>query len=102
MKLRKRKGGKVRVQIHVRFKRPSGMKITAEFLKELVEEWAETGETPTGVEITPVVWSGPGRREKRAVDAHEIDEVRDKLVRRVVQRAYISYRPVLGKDKANG
>lgn len=95
---RQKKSGPVRVQVHIKIRKPRGVTFTAEFMRKVVEEWAETGKTPAGIEITPVQWSGPGRKTKSTSDEFEIAEVRERLIRRVVRQSVFRAVPKVGKD----
>lgn len=46
----------VSLQLAIKIQKPKGVKITRAFLDEVVREWADSGETPSGIDIRIIDW----------------------------------------------
>lgn len=70
----------VSLQLEIRVRVPKGFSLSREFLDQVVREWAEEGDTPSGIEVRIVDW----KRGGRAYKATDQDDARAKF-RRLLQ-----------------
>lgn len=68
----------VALQLSIRASVPKGYRLTRELLDEAVREWAESGESPDGMEISVTSWKTL-RRGKVVVPPGESDEARERF-----------------------
>jgi hypothetical protein len=65
------------IQLHLRIRKPKGIKITRELLQSAVDRFIETGEETPGITITGVVWI-KGEREYPYSDPEQFQEILSK------------------------
>ncbi len=54
----------VALQLAITVRKPKGVKLTRDFLDEVVREWADSGDEPTGIKIRIIDWK---RNDRPAV-----------------------------------
>lgn len=71
----------VRVQIQMRILTREGQRALDKFGRQrIIFDWSATGATPSGIEITSVIWDNYKRHHKRsATDAESIEQARASL-----------------------
>lgn len=83
----------LRIEFHLRIKKPKRAKLTAALIREMIVYWVETGEQPGGVEIDAVTWQHTGKPEKRAdQDSGDLEEVRQNMLKRFIYSIPFSVR----------
>jgi hypothetical protein len=83
----KKKGKKdtLKIEFHLRIKKPEKAKLTAQLIREMIVYWVETGEEPGGVEIAAVTWQHTGKAERRAdQDSGDLEGVRVNMLKRFI------------------
>lgn len=73
----------LRIEFAVRVAHPNSVQLTPKFLNEAVAQWAFTGVSPLGVEVSQVSWTRDGRESRQARGADSIEDVRQRLISRL-------------------
>jgi hypothetical protein len=76
----KGKAQTIKIEFHVRIKKPPRVNLPAKTVKEMVTWWVETGDDPGGVEILAVTWERGGKL-KRA-EGGDMETVRENMLKR--------------------
>jgi hypothetical protein len=80
-----RKIHSLRVEVLVKIRKPPNVTVTDKFLREALEYWIETGQSPRGIEFHQCIWTRDGGVSQRAPsDRHDLENVRETLLRRLL------------------
>ena len=72
------------IQVFVRVRKPKHVKVTREFLDEVVTRWVYTGEQVPGTEVKAVHWRRDGGRDREANTDVALEDVRVNLLQRMI------------------
>jgi hypothetical protein len=77
----------VSVQIGIKAQVPRGYRLSPQFMEKVVHNWAETGETPVGIEVNVIKWRNPARKGAKGGwrSATTKNERQCKLIRRLLR-----------------